>query len=77
MRGSAHTPITLTIVRKGIAEPFDIKIVRDVIHVDPVKYEADDDVGYIRITTFNEQTAAALQQAIEDLNEKIGPRLKG
>ncbi|MGC1345727.1 MAG: S41 family peptidase [Methyloceanibacter sp.] len=77
MRGSAHAPITLTIVRRGIAEPFDVKIVRDVIHVDPVKYEADDDVGYIRITTFNEQTAAALQQAIEDLNEKIGPRLKG
>src|SRR6476620_5358188 len=77
MRGSAHTPITLTIVRKGIAEPFNAKIVRDVIHFDPVKYEADDDVGYIRITTFNEQTAAALQQAIEDLNEKIGPRLKG
>jgi carboxyl-terminal processing protease len=77
MRGSAHAPITLTIVRKGIAEPFDVKIVRDVIHVDPVKYEADDDVGYIRITTFNEQTAAALQQTIEDLNEKIGARLKG
>jgi carboxyl-terminal processing protease len=77
MRGSAHAPLTLTIVRRGIAEPFDVKIVRDVIHVDPVKYEADDDVGYIRITTFNEQTAAALQQAIEDLNEKIGPRLKG
>jgi carboxyl-terminal processing protease len=72
MRGSAHAPVTLTIVRKGIAEPFDVKIVRDVIHVDPVKYEADDDVGYIRITTFNEQTAAALQQAIEDLDEKIG-----
>jgi carboxyl-terminal processing protease len=77
MRGSAHAPITLTIVRKGIAEPFDVKIVRDVIHVDPVKYEADDDVGYIRIATFNEQSATALQQAIEDLNEKIGPRLKG
>ena len=77
MRGSAHTPITLTIVRKEIAEPFDVKIIREVIHVDPVKYEADDDVGYIRITTFNEQTAAALQQAIEDLTEKIGPRLKG
>jgi len=77
MRGSAHTSITLTIVRKEIAEPFDVKIVRDVIHVDPVKYEADDDVGYIRITTFNEQTVAALQQAIENLNENIGPRLKG
>src|SRR6476659_4871774 len=77
MRGLARAPITLTIGRKGIAEPFDVKIVRDVIHVDPVKYEADDDVGYIRITTFNEQTVAALQQAIENLNENIGPRLKG
>ena len=77
IRGPAQTPITLTIIRKGTAKPFDVKIVRDVIHVDPVKYETDDDVGYIRITTFNEQTAGALQKAIEDLNEKIGPRLKG
>ena len=29
MRGSAHAPITLSIVRRGIAEPFDVKIVRD------------------------------------------------
>jgi carboxyl-terminal processing protease len=38
IRGPAQTPITSTIIRKGTAKPFDVKIVRDVIHVDPVKY---------------------------------------
>src|SRR6476646_7265337 len=41
MRGRVHTPVTLTIMRKGIGEPFDVKIVRDVIHIDPVKYNAE------------------------------------
>ena len=77
MRGAVHTPVTLTIMRKGIGEPFDVKIVRDVIHIDPVKYNAENDVGYIRVTTFNEQTAGALQNALEQLREKIGPKLKG
>ena len=35
------------------------------------------DVGYIRVTTFNEQTTANLQKAIEDLKKQIGPKLKG
>ena len=77
MRGAVHTPVTLTIMRKGIAEPFDVKIVRDVIHIDPVKYNAENDVGYIRVTAFNEQTTGALQNALEELREKIGPKLKG
>jgi carboxyl-terminal processing protease len=77
MRGTAHTTVTLTIMRKGIKEPFDVKVVREVIHVNPVKYDAEDDVGYIRITTFSEQTAGALQEALEELKEKIGPKLKG
>ena len=77
MRGALHTPVTLTIMRKGIAEPFDVKVVRDVIHIDPVKYNAENDVGYIRVTTFNEQTTGALQNALEQLKEKVGPKLKG
>jgi carboxyl-terminal processing protease len=49
-----------------------------VIHINPVKYDAEgDDVGYIRITTFNEQTTANLQKAIEDLKKQLGPKLKG
>ena len=77
MRGPVNSPITLTIVRKGAEDPFDVKVVRDVIHINPVKYNAEDDVGYIRITTFNEQTTANLQKAIEDLKKEIGPKLKG
>ena len=78
MRGPVNSPITLTIVRKGVEHPFDVKITRDVIHINPVKYDAEgDDVGYIRITTFNEQTTANLQKAIDDLKKQLGPKLKG
>jgi carboxyl-terminal processing protease len=78
MRGPVNSPITLTIVRKGVDDPFDVKVTRDVIHINPVKYDAEgDDVGYIRITTFNEQTTANLQKAIDDLKKQLGPKLKG
>ncbi len=78
MRGPVNSPITLTIVRKGVEDPFDVKVTRDVIHINPVKYNAEgDDVGYIRITTFNEQTSANLQKAIDDLKKQLGPKLKG
>jgi carboxyl-terminal processing protease len=78
MRGPVNSPISLTIVRKGVDDPFEVKVVRDVIHINPVKYNVEgDDVGYIRVTTFNEQTTANLQKAIEDLKKQLGPKLKG
>jgi carboxyl-terminal processing protease len=78
MRGPVNSPITLTIVRKGVDDPFDVKVVRDVIHINPVKYNVEgDDIGYIRITTFNEQTTANLQKAIDYRKKQIGPKLKG
>ena len=78
MRGPVNSPITLTIVRKGVEDPFDVKVTRDVIHINPVKYNAEgDDVGYIRVTTFNEQTTANLQKALDDLKKQLGPKLKG
>jgi carboxyl-terminal processing protease len=78
MRGPVNSPITLTIVRKGVEDPMEVKVVRDVIHINPVKYSAEgEDVGYIRLTTFNEQTTANLQKAVEDLKKELGPKLKG
>ena len=77
MRGPVNAPITLTIVRKGVDDPFDVKMIRDVIHIKPVKYNTEDDVGYIHITSFNEQTTADLQKAVKDLKKEIGPKLKG
>jgi carboxyl-terminal processing protease len=77
MRGPVNSPITLTVVRKGVDNPFDVKMTRDVIHIKPVKYNTEDDVGYIHITSFNEQTTGDLQKAVEDLRKEIGPKLKG
>jgi len=78
MRGPVNSPITLTVVRKGVEDPFDVKVVRDMIHINPVKYDAEgDDVAYIRVTTFNEQTTENMQKAIDDLKTKLGPNLKG
>jgi carboxyl-terminal processing protease len=78
MRGPVNSPITLTVVRKGVEDPFDVTVVRDMIHINPVKYNAEgDDVGYVRVTTFNEQTTENMQKAIEDLKTKLGPNLKG
>ncbi len=79
MRGRVNTPITLTIVRKGAEEPLDIKITRSVIRINAVKsrLEADGELGYIKITTFNEKTHANLVKAVERLTKEGGDKLKG
>ncbi|MBU1212844.1 MAG: S41 family peptidase [Alphaproteobacteria bacterium] len=78
MRGPVNTPIILTVVRKGQDEPLEIKIVRDVIRINPVKARVEDDIAYIKLTTFNEQTHANLVKAVKDLRKDIGEdKLKG
>lgn len=78
MRGPVNTPILLTVVRKGTDDPFDVKIVRDIIRINPVRYNAEgDDVAYIRITQFNEQTFSTLEKAVTKLETKLGDKLKG
>ena len=79
MRGRVKTPITLTIVRKGRDEPFDIKIIRDVIRINAVKsrMEGDGEVIYLKITTFNEQTHTNLVKGLEKLKREAGSKVKG
>ena len=77
MRGSINQPIILSILRKGKDAPFDIKVTRDVIRINPVKASVEDDVGVLRLTAFNEQTNDALKKAVVDLKKKIGTRLRG
>ena len=77
MRGRIKTPINLTVVREGLDEPLQIKVVRDVIRIIPVKARAEDDVAYVRITTFNEQTYSELKKAVGKLKKEIGDKLKG
>ncbi len=77
MRGKVNTPIKLTVVRKGKEEPLQIKIVREIIRINPVKARAEGDVGYLRLTTFNEQTYSELKKSVAKLNKEIGSDLKG
>lgn len=77
MRGPINTPITLTIMRKGATEPFDVKIVRDNIRINPVKARAENDVAYVKVSAFNEQTHQNLVSAVTDLKREIGDNLKG
>jgi len=79
MRGPVNTPITLTIVRKGRDDPFDVRIVRDIIRINAVRWrlERDGEVGYIKISTFNEQTHANLIKAVEAIKKEAGKKLKG
>ena len=71
MRGPVNTPITLTIVRKGKDEPFDVKIVRDVIRINAVKARAEGDLIYVKISTFNEQTHANLVKQVDGLKKTV------
>ncbi len=79
MRGPVNTKIKLTIMRKGSDKPIDVTIMRDVIRVKSVRSHPEgEDVGYIRITQFNEQTTDGLKQAINDLNSQLGAdKIKG
>jgi carboxyl-terminal processing protease len=79
MRGPVNTKIKLTIMRKGQDKPIDVTITRDIIRVRSVRSKMEgDDVGYIRLTQFNEQTTDGLKKAIADITAKVsGDKLKG
>ena len=72
MRGEVGASITLTIVR-GTENPFDIEIERDIIKVQSVKHRLIDDIGVLRISTFNEQTSPGLKKIIEELESSDNP----
>jgi len=79
MRGPVNTKIKLTIMRKGVDKPLELTLTRDVIRVRAVRSNVEgDDVGYIRMTQFNEQTTDGLKKAIVDINAKVSKdKLKG
>jgi carboxyl-terminal processing protease len=79
MRGPVNTKIKLTIRRKGVDKPLELSITRDIIRVRSVRsHVEDEDVGYIRLTQFNEQTTEGLKKAIADIKAKVSDnKLKG
>ena len=76
MRGEKGDPITITISREG-KEPFDITIIRDFINIQSVKNEIYDDIGYLRITSFTEQTEDNLIKSIKKIKNELNQKDKG
>ncbi|MBR6231967.1 MAG: S41 family peptidase [Alphaproteobacteria bacterium] len=77
MRGKPGTKVKLGIFRQG-KKPFNVTITREIIKVNPVKFETKGDIGYLRVTTFSENTGKKLKEAIEKLTKQIGKdKLRG
>jgi carboxyl-terminal processing protease len=77
MRGLINTDITLTIRREG-REPFDVKLTRANIKIQSVRSHVESkNIGYIRITSFNEQTDVGLANAMKNLKQQADNKLIG
>jgi carboxyl-terminal processing protease len=75
MRGERGTELEITILREGI-DPFQVKLVREVIQQKSVTWRTEPgDIGYIRVSTFNERTTVLLEEALDGLSR--GPKPKG
>jgi carboxyl-terminal processing protease len=71
LRGRKGTPVTITIAREGLDKPKDFTIVRDIIKLKSVKSRViDDEIGYVKLTQFQEKTASDLRKALKELSKK-------
>ena len=77
MRGNPGTSIKLTIKREGVEKPVEVTLTREIIHTKVVRQRLFNDVGYIRLTSFDEQASSALRQAVRSLQQQEGDRLRG
>jgi carboxyl-terminal processing protease len=77
MRGKPGTPIKLSVRRSG-KDPFDVSLTREVIKVKSVRFRLEGgDIGYIRVTSFTEQSTTGVLDAVEKLKKEAGNKLKG
>ena len=76
MKGDPDTKLTITVVRTGKPDPFDVTLTREIITVKSVKSHMEGDFGYIRIASFSETTAVETKAALADLLTK-NPKMKG
>ena len=76
LRGPIGSEVNIT-VQRADDEPFDVAIIRDEIKIRSVRSRLYDDIGYIRITTFSEQTSPGLKKAVEELTKEAENGLAG
>ena len=76
MRGRVGTDIGLTIHREG-RDSFDVTVTRAIIKIRSVRSRLEGEVGYLRISSFSEQTEKGVEKAVKGFHEKLGDRLRG
>jgi carboxyl-terminal processing protease len=78
MRGPINSSIALTIRREGAEKPVELTLTRAIVKVQSVRSRREGNIGYIKISTFSEQTMSGLRRAVEDLKNQIGaPNIQG
>ena len=78
MRGEVGTDITITIIRAGEDEPFDVVLTREVIRPKSVVHRIiEEDIGYVRISAFNERTTTLLNESLTELEAELGANPTG
>lgn len=77
MRGKVGTTIDLILRRERTEKPIEVTLTRDIIKIRSVRHRVEGNVGYIRITTFNQNTESGLKQAIRDIEDELGDKLIG
>lgn len=76
MRGAVGTSLTITIAREGV-EPFDLTLTRENIRPVSVRHKVYDNIGYVRISTFNERTTESLDVALDNIRKEAKGPVKG
>src|SRR4029077_17249425 len=77
MRGPENSEVTLRIRRAG-KDPFDVKLVRAKIKIQSVRSHLEsNNIGYVRVTSFNEQTDVGLNNAMKNLKQQANNKLIG
>ena len=77
LRGPPDTDIKLTIVREGTDEPIDIIITRKIITIQSVRWRLERQVGYVRVTSFTEQTQGGIDDAMAGIRSAADDGLQG
>ncbi len=77
MRGKVGTDIDLVVRREGEDRALNFKITRAIIQIKSVRHEIKGNIGYIRITTFSQNTGTDLKKAIKSIKEELGDSIIG
>ena len=76
LRGEVGSKVTIS-VKRALLEPFDVTLKRDTIKIRSVRAKMFEGIGYLRVTTFSEQTTSGLTKEIDEMFREHGDKLRG